>query len=207
MNYFGRVNYDFLQKYLFEFVWRYDGSYIFPDKGRFGFFPGISAGWRISEENFWKNNLAFINYFKIRGSWGRTGNDRITPYQYLSSYGFNATPFVFNGSLEVKALNELRIPNPEVTWEIANQSNIGFDGQALGGKLQYSAEYFYNLRTNILWYRNASVPVSTGLTLPRENIGEVINQGFEVQFGYAGKIENFTYEVSINYITRLLWRP
>ncbi len=198
LNYFGRVNYDFLQKYLFEFVWRYDGSYIFPEKGRFGFFPGISAGWKISEENFWKNNLAVFNYFKFRGSWGQTGNDRIDPYQYLSSYGFSAVPFVFNESLEVKALNELRIPNPEVTWEVANQSNIGFDGQLLDGKVQFSAEYFYNLRTNILWYRNASVPVSTGLTLPRENIGKVSNQGFEIQVGYNDKIGAISYEVSVN---------
>jgi len=198
LNYFGRVNYDYLQKYLLEFVWRYDGSYIFPKEGRFGFFPGISAGWVISEENFWKNNIDPVNYFKIRGSWGQTGNDRINEYQYLSSYGFGSTPFVFNQSLEVKVLNELRIANPNVTWEVANQSNIGFDGQLFDGKIDFSADYFYNLRTNILWYRNASVPVSTGLTLPRENIGEVINQGFEVQLGYNGKAGDFRYEVSGN---------
>jgi TonB-dependent starch-binding outer membrane protein SusC len=198
LNYFGRLNYDFLQKYLLEFVWRYDGSYIFPEKGRFGFFPGISAGWIVSEEEFWKNNVSFVNFLKFRGSWGQTGNDRIAEYQYLSSYGFGATPFVFNQNVESKVLNELRIPNTNVTWEVANQSNIGFDGQLFGGKLSFSAEYFYNLRTNILWYRNASIPVSTGLTLPRENIGEVVNKGFEVQVGYKGKLGDFTYEVSGN---------
>jgi TonB-linked SusC/RagA family outer membrane protein len=197
-NYFGRVNYDFLQKYLLEFVWRYDGSYIFPEQGRFGFFPGISAGWRISEEDFWKNNLSFINYFKLRGSWGQTGNDRIAEYQYLSSYSFGAKPYILNQNLEVKTLNELRIANPDITWEIANQSNIGFDSEMFGGKLQFTAEYFYNLRTNILAYRNASVPASAGLTLPRENIGEVVNQGFEIQLGFKDKISEFTYEVSGN---------
>lgn len=197
LNYFGRFNYDYLQKYLLEFVFRYDGSYIFPAKGRFGFFPGVSAGWKISEEDFWKNNISFINYFKFRGSWGQTGNDRITPYQYLSSYGFGSIPYVF-GTVEAKTLNELRIANPEVTWEVANQSNIGFDGQIFGGKLQFSADYFYNLRTNILWFRNASVPVMTGLTLPRENIGKVENQGFEVQVGYQNKIGSFKYAVSVN---------
>ena len=70
LNYFGRFNYNYLQKYLAEFVWRYDGSYIFPADRRFGFFPGVSLGWRISEENFWKENISFINNFKIRGSWG-----------------------------------------------------------------------------------------------------------------------------------------
>ncbi|MEO5995178.1 MAG: TonB-dependent receptor [Chitinophagaceae bacterium] len=198
LNYFGRLNYDYLQKYLLEFVWRYDGSYIFSEKKRFGFFPGISAGWKISEENFWKNNLSFINSFKFRGSWGQTGNDRIAAYQYLSSYGFGVTPYVLNGNLEVQPLNELRIANPNVTWEVANQSNIGFDGEMFEGKFQFSAEYFYNLRSNILSFRNASVPVSTGLTLPRENIGEVINQGYEIQVGYKSNIGKFKYEVSAN---------
>ena len=198
LNYFGRVNYDYLQKYLLEFVFRYDGSYIFPAKGRFGFFPGISAGWKVSEEDFWKNNISFINYFKLRGSWGQTGNDRIAEYQYLSSYGFGVTPYVLNGNVQVKPLTELRIANPNVTWEVANQSNIGFDGQLFDGKIQFSAEYFYNLRSNILWYRNASVPASTGLTLPRENIGKVVNQGYEIQLGYTNKLGDFSYEISGN---------
>ena len=88
MNYFGRVNYDYKSKYLAEFVWRYDGSYIFPANKRWGFFPGFSLGWQVSEENFWKNNMPFINYFKLRGSWGQTGNDRIANFQYLSTYRF-----------------------------------------------------------------------------------------------------------------------
>jgi len=198
LNYFGRANYDYLQKYLVEFVCRYDGSYIFPDKGRFGFFPGVSVGWKVSDENFWKNSLSFVDYFKFRASWGQTGNDRIDPYQYLSSYGYGPTPYVLNGNVQVKPLNELRIANPNVTWEVATQSNIGFDSQFLDGKLTFSAEYFHNLRTNILWYRNASVPASTGLTLPRENIGEVENKGYEIQLGYKGNINQFTYEISGN---------
>lgn len=198
LNYFGRVNYDYMQKYLLEFVWRYDGSYIFPKEGRYGFFPGVSAGWRISEEGFWKNNISFINYFKIRGSWGQTGNDRIAAYQYLSSYGFGSRPFIFNESLEVKTLNELRIANPNITWEVANQSNLGFDLQLFNGKIQFSAEYFHNLRTNILTYRNASVPVSTGLTLPRENIGKVANRGFEAELGYGTNFGNLRFDISVN---------
>ncbi len=163
LNYFGRVNYSYLQKYLAEFVWRYDGSYIFPAGKRFGFFPGISLGWRVSEEDFWKNNIALVNYFKIRGSWGQTGNDRIATYQYLASYGYNSSLsgiYTFNGSVENKILGELRIPNPDVTWEVANQSNIGFDAQLFKGRLTLSGDYFYNLRSNILSYRNASVPAS-----------------------------------------------
>ena len=196
LNYFGRVNYDYLSKYLIEFVWRYDGSYIFPKDKRFGFFPGVSLGWVASDENFWKNSLSPINHFKLRASWGQTGNDRIDEYQYLSSYGFGSLNYVFGD--EEKTLTELRIPNPDVTWEVANQFNVGVDVGFLNNKINISADYFYNLRSNILWQRNASVPESTGLTLPRENIGKVVNQGFDFLISYNGKIEDFTYKASLN---------
>ncbi len=201
LSYFGRVNYDFSSKYLFEFVWRYDGSYIFHKDSRFGFFPGVSLGWRISEEKFWQNTLSFINNFKIRGSWGQTGNDRINPYQYLSSFGFLSRAnevYTFNYNSEKKVLNELRIPNSGVTWEVANQANVGFDGQMLNGKLSFEFDYFNNIRDNILWARNASVPTSTGLTLPRENIGRVANRGFEVQLSYADRAGDFQYRTALN---------
>lgn len=198
LNYFGRVNYSIKEKYLAEFVWRYDGSFIFPEGKNFGFFPGVSLGYRISEEKFWKENVNFLQNFKIRGSWGQTGNDRIDPYQFLSSYGFDSRFYVFNENVENKLLGELRIPNPEVTWEIANQANIGFEGQALNGHLYFEADYFNNLRTNILWNRNASVPNSTGLTLPRENIGKVANRGFEFLTRYNNEIGKLTYNISVN---------
>lgn len=198
MNYFGRINYDLRQKYMFEFVWRYDGSYMFASGKQFGFFPGVSAGWRVSEESFWKNNITFINDFKVRGSWGQTGNDRISEYQYLSSYGFlSGKSYVFNG-VEYKLLNETKIPNPDVTWEVANQSNIGFDAFFFNSKLTFSAEYFYNRRTHILIQRNASVPTSTGFTLPPENIGKVDNRGFEGVIGYRGSIGDFRFDISVN---------
>src|SRR5690606_9246030 len=85
-----------------------------------------------------------------------------------------------------------------VTWEIANQTNIGIDGRMLGTKLSFSAGYFYNYRTNILWRRNSSFPSSTGLTLPRENIGEVLNQRFDFEIGYDDQISDFSYRVSLN---------
>lgn len=198
MNYFGRVNYDYGQKYMLEFVWRYDGSYMFAQGKQFGFFPGVSAGWRISEENFWKNNITFFDDFKIRGSWGQTGNDRIDEYQYLSSYGFiSGKTYVF-GTSEYKLLQETKIPNPNVTWEVANQSNIGFDSYFFGNKLSVSADYFYNKRTQILIKRNASVPSSSGLTLPPENIGKVDNRGFEAVIGYHNQAGKLRYDIAVN---------
>lgn len=199
LNYFGRANYNFKEKYLAEFVFRYDGSYIFKEGKRFGFFPGISLGWNIHKENFWNNNLSFINYLKLRGSWGQTGNDLIDPYQFLASYGWSSsTTYVFNNNVQKKILRELRIPNPNVTWEVANQSNVGIDGQIFDGHLSFSFEYFYNKRTNILHYRNASVPQTSGLSLPRENIGEVENKGYEFELGYNNSVKGFNYSISVN---------
>lgn len=198
MSYFGRVNYDLSRKYLLEFVWRYDGSYMFPESKRFGFFPGVSAGWRISEENFWKNNLAFFNDFKIRGSWGQTGNDRIDEYQYLTTYGFVSNKTYVYGSTDNKLLIETKIPNPNVTWEVANQANIGFDATLLNNKLTISADYFNYLRTHILIKRNASIPNSTGLTLPPENIGKVRNAGFEAMVTYRSQAGSLDYTISVN---------
>jgi len=197
LNYFGRINYNYMSKYMVEFLFRYDGSYIFPADRRFGFFPGISAGWQVGKEKFWKDHLSFINQFKVRASWGQTGNDRIAAYQYLSSMGFGNN-YVFNDNIQAKSLNELRIANPNITWEVANQSNIGFDGELLNGKMKFSGDYFYNLRSNILAFRNASVPTSTGLTLPMENIGKVVNRGYEFQVSYGNNIGDFSYEISVN---------
>jgi len=200
LNYFGRINYNFNEKYLFEFVWRYDGSYIFPKEGRFGFFPGVSLGWRASEESFWKEKIPFITNFKLRASWGQTGNDRIAEWQYLSSYAFNSSgrSYIFGTDQENKLLSEQRIPNRDITWEVANQSNIGFDAALVENRLTVDADFFYNKRSHILWQRNASVPSSTGLTLPRENIGKVTNKGFEFSVGYRDKIDQVGYRITFN---------
>ena len=198
LNYFGRFNYDYLGKYMLEFVFRYDGSFIFPAEGRYGFFPGVSVGYRISEEDFWQNSLSFIDYFKLRSSWGQTGNDRVEPYQYMTSFGFRSQTYIFGSTAENKNLRELRTPNPNVTWEIANQFNIGFDGMLMGDRITFSGDYFYNLRTNILWWRDASVPATSGISLPRENIGEVSNQGVEFSLGYRNHSREFRYDINIS---------
>lgn len=198
LNYFGRANYDFKEKYLAEFVWRVDGSYIFPEDKRFGFFPGASIGWRLTEEDFFKEaNIADI---KLRASYGLTGNDRIDEWQYLTSYAFagQSDNQVFNFTEEARSLYETRIPNPNVTWEVAKQGNIGVDASFFKNSLYLTADYFVYKRSNILWNRNASVPRSTGLTLPRENIGKVTNSGYDFELGYRQSGKNFSYNVSWN---------
>ena len=203
LNYFGRVAYNYKEKYLAEFLWRYDGSDIFPKETRYGFFPGILAGWVISEENFWKNSVPAVNFLKLRGSYGQLGSDQVflpntnipATYQYLSTYGFNS---YIVGNTEAKTLFETRLPNRSITWEVATNANIGLDGQLFNGKINFEFDVFRNKRTNILWFKNASVPQSTGLTLPAQNIGEVLNQGFEFNVGYRNQVGEFKYNVSVN---------
>ena len=212
LNYFGRVNYAYKNKYLAEFVWRYDGSYNFPADHRWGFFPGLSAGWVVSEENFFKNNIHFINRLKIRGSKGRTGNDRIQlgpngiplEFQYLSTFGYGNIlgspylPFVTNGTIENQTLYETRLPNPNITWEVADQANIGFEASLLNNKLIIEFDYFNYKRSSVLAIRNASVPASAGITLPPENFGKVKNAGYDFTVTYRNADKDFDYSVSVN---------
>jgi TonB-dependent starch-binding outer membrane protein SusC len=199
LNYFGRVNYTYKDKYLAEFVWRYQGSYIFEQGSRFGFFPGVSLGYVLSEEEFWKKNIPVVSFAKLRASVGQTGNDLISPYQYLASYTLGNLAYIDGqGGVRNQTLYEGVVPNTGVTWEKATQKDIGIDLQFFDGKLSFTADYFDNKRNDILWTRNASVPSTAGLTLPAENIGKFQNKGMDFSIGYNGKINDFRYGVNLN---------
>lgn len=201
LNYFGRVGYNFRSKYIAEFLWRYDGSYMFPESSRYGFFPGIMAGWMISEENFWKDGVPFVNYLKLRASYGQMGNDNIEydgalqEYQYFSTYGFGT--YIVGNEL-VKSLYESRVPNSFITWEVANNYNVGLDGQFMDNKFDFTVEWFKNRRESILWRRNASIPQTTGMTLPAENIGIVENGGWDFAVGYTDQFGDLSLNIGIN---------
>ena len=201
MNYFGRMAYNYKEKYLAEFVWRYDGSYMFAEGNRFGFFPGILLGDRISEEDFWKENLSFIDYFKIRASWGQMGNDQVYFDGSLREYQFSPTYYYEWGMVidnaDEKGLRISRFPNPNITWERANNFNIGIETRTFDNRLYLEADYFYNKRSNILWRRNASIPTTSGLTLPAENIGKVDNTGFDFKIEWSDNIgKDWHYSIS-----------
>ena len=201
LNYFGRVGYNYKEKYLAEFLWRKDGSYMFPEAHRFGFFPGVTAGWRISEESFFKENVNFINSLKLRGSWGQLGNDAVyfggslREYDYLPTYAYGSYTA---GNQVVQTLHENGVPNTNLTWEVANNYNLGLDATLLNNKLSVEFDVFQNHRSQILWRRNASIPQSTGLTLPAENIGKVDNKGWEFKVGYNNAIGDLRYNIGVN---------
>src|SRR5690606_13133001 len=171
LNYFGRINYAYSEKYLLELVWRYDASYIFPENSRWGFFPGVSAGWVLSEEDFMQG-AEFVDRLKIRGSWGQLGNDRMDPsnvfydeHQFSNNFGFGGG-YIFDYTSLATSITQASYPvaNPDITWEVANNANIGVEGALFDGKISFELDYFNNLRSKMLIYRNASIPRTAGFS-------------------------------------------
>jgi len=200
LGYYGRAQYNYKEKYLAEFVWRYDGSYMFPEVGRFGFFPGVLLGWNISNEDFFK--VKHINYLKLRASYGQMGNDQVTingqlqEFAYLSTYGFGRYPI---NNAVATSLIETLLANPDFTWEVANNYNIGLDASLFNNKVDVTLEYFMNKRKGLLLPNVGSTPGSTGINLPPVNNGRLDNKGFEFSVGYNGKIgRDWTFRAGIN---------
>ena len=189
LGYYGRAQYNYKEKYLAEFIWRYDGSYNFPEMSRFGFFPGLLLGWNISKEDFFK--VSFVNNLKLRASYGEMGNDNIVLngapvyYAYLPTYGFGAYPI---NSAVATTLYETRLANPDFTWERANNYNIGLDATLFNNKFDVTLEYFMNKRSGIFIQKAGSTPGSAGLTLPPVNAGKLDNSGFEFSLAYNARV-------------------
>jgi TonB-linked SusC/RagA family outer membrane protein len=205
LGYYGRVNYNYKEKYLAEFLWRYDGSSYFPEDHRFGFFPGLLVGWNISNEPFFAN-VGFVNYLKIRASHGQMGSDQIyypgttdvlVEYAFLSSYLSDSYPI---NSQVATTLYEGLVANQNFTWEVSNNSNIGLEGTIFGNKIDFTLEYFYNKRKQMLIFKQGSTPASTGIIarLPPTNGGIMVNKGFEFTLGYNGEVGGLTYRFGVN---------
>jgi len=199
LNYFGRVMYNYKETYLLQFSLRRDGSLRFSkESGRWGTFPSILAGWRISNEEFWENNIPFINYFKLKASYGQMGNDRVAAFQYLTSYEFGTGMVSGASPVYYAGLQQSGNPNPSITWERAKIFNIGFESKFMDNKITLNFDYFYQRRSDILVQRQASVPDFTGIGLPDENFGIVDNKGFEMEGGYTDRIGDFTLNFNGN---------
>lgn len=175
-SFFGRLNYSYQDKYLFEANGRYDGSSRFSGDNIYSFFPSFSAGWRISEEKFMKNT--FFDELKLRASWGRTGNQSVGLYSYYqslssSSYGFNGTTVV--------GYTPTQLANKDITWETTQQVDLGFDATLFKG---FSVTFdYYNKRTSGILL-SLPIPATIGLTAPPQNAGVVENKGVELQLSY-----------------------
>jgi TonB-linked SusC/RagA family outer membrane protein len=191
-SYIGRLNYDYASKYLLSASFRYDGSMIFGPGQRWGFFPAVSAGWRLSEEAFF--DVAWIDNLKLRGSVGLLGNDAISPWYWQERYVPSSGFYFGEKPSSVKGITYGGIVNPYVTWEKSLNYNVGVD-VLFAKRLNLSAEYWMKKQTDILGPRNATVPTTFGGSLPYENYGEVHARGFELELTYnntiAGQVNYF----------------
>lgn len=204
MSYVSRVDYSYKNKYLLEASFRIDGSVAFPTSNKYGFFPAASAGWKISEEDFFRNNsgLDFFDHLKVRASYGKVGNDRnvysgrVPTFQYQQVYNLSST--IISGGDAIQSIRPGVLPNPNVSWESAAITNIGFDGSMWGRKLQFEIDFFHKLTTNILLSRIRSIPGTIGATLPAENYAKVANKGVEVSLSHQKSLGNLNYFVRGN---------
>lgn len=192
-SYFGRLNYDYAGKYLFEANVRMDGSSRFAKGNKWGTFPSFSAAWRISEENF-MDNLNFISNLKVRGSWGRMGNERIGLFRYLSQYGTSSG--VYGGGLS-SMVYQSDIANSNITWETVESSNIGLDISVLSDKLYGSFDFYVKNTKDILM--TLPIPIYTGLNPSEINAGVVKNSGFESIIGYRNRFGEFNFDSNVSF--------
>ena len=191
---FGRTGYSYRNKYYGEFSFRYDGSSKFAEDYRWGFFPSLSAGWRLTEENFMSSYKEKFGDLKIRGSYGVLGNQNVDDYSYFTTYTVYTNTYGFNnGAVSGTGFS---FGNKELQWEKSANLNVGVDATFLNNKLFISADYFNKVTSQILL--TPVVPTVFGGAVAKENAGEMKNQGWEVTIGYRAKTGSFKHNVNLN---------
>ncbi|WP_192579145.1 TonB-dependent receptor [Dyadobacter aurulentus] len=184
-----RVTYDYADKYLLEASGRYDGSYFFSPEKRFGFFPAFSAGWRLSEEQFLKGKVRWLDNLKVRASYGEVGALAGSPFQYLSTYNVVGPAYVIGGNA-VQSVRERNQANPNITWERARKTDIGLEGTLWRGLLNFEVDYFYEKRSNMLVNPDVVLPLEYGIGLSQVNDGIMDNRGFDLSIGSNYRVSN-----------------
>lgn len=196
ISYVGRLNYAYKSKYLLETILRADASAKFPAVSRWGYFPSVSLGWRVSEESFMKG-LSFIDNLKLRASYGAAGNDGIGNFQYLSGYQLSSLPYIIAEGPQ-QGLVSKGLPNPYMTWEEIRTYNAGLDFSFLNRKIYGEIDVFRRNRSGILANRATTLPTSFGSALPPENLNSLNDRGFEVNIGTTGHRGELYYNISGN---------
>ncbi len=201
---FGRLTYKFMDRYIVTGTVRRDGSSRFGPGNQWGVFPSVSAAWNIKNESFLVNSTA-ISDLKIRGSWGKSGNQNIGLFQYLGTYGsgpsandnrgyvFGSTKTYYPGLV----LNGL--PNVDLTWEKTTQTDIGIDAAFVNSKITLTADYYKRKSSDFLL--NVNIPSQTGFSTATRNVGSIVNDGFELALGYRESEKEFKWSLGANVTT------
>lgn len=196
-SYFGRVNYNYNNRYLAEFTVRYDGSSRFPDASKYATFPAGAIGWRISEESFLKDKIKWLSDLKIKASYGTLGNQNIGNYAYQNVFS-SGSNYPFGGVLSTGVANTTLV-DPTIKWESTRTKDIGIEGSLFGGKLGFSAAYFDRYTYDILVSPASSVSTVLGFSVGVQNSGRLSNRGWEFTLDYKNNIGSFNYGINGNF--------
>ena len=198
---FGRLTYNYDERYLFEATMRYDGSSRFPTDSKYGFFPSAALGWRVSEEKFWKDSSVakWFTNLKIKASTGVLGNNNIGNYPYQSVYTLGSDQNYVFGGVYTTGASITTYVDPNLKWEKTRTSDIGIETGFFQNRLTFNATYYYRKTTDVLYKPSASYSSIFGLNLSQVNTGAVENKGWEFEIGYRDKVGSFNYWVNGNF--------
>lgn len=200
MSYFGRLNYNYNETYLLNITYRADGSSRFARGNRFGFFPSVSAGWVLTNEQFMEPFRNTMDFFKLRASWGQVGNQEIGFFQFMAPITIANTNYFFGPGEGTTGLVPgafpNRLSNPNLQWETSEQTNIGFDSRFFQGRLAVNFDWYDKVTRN--WLIEAPILATAGAAPPFINGGDVRNTGVELNLQYSDEIGEFNYNVGIN---------
>ena len=204
LGWLGRFNYNYANKYLIDFSARYDGSWKFPPNHRWGFFPSASLGWRISEENFWKESkiASIFSDLKIRGSYGLVGDDNVDGYSafdYMTGYDYKQGGGVIDGSYII-GTTPRNLPVTTLSWAKAKILDIGLDVAFLNNRLSGSVDFFRRIKTGIPASRDdVLLPEEVGFERPKENLNSNVHTGYDLLARWSDKVNDFHYSISANF--------
>lgn len=210
-SYFGRVDYNYAEKYMLQATVRRDGSTSFGPNNKWGVFPSFSLGWNVTNEAFMEHRPEWFDYMKLRFSWGKNGNDRIGNFLYTSLMD-GGQNYYFGGGYHVNEANPAQvgeitgsmqygsspsyIPNPNVKWEESVQTDVGVEARFFTNRLTFGFDYFVKETRDMLMYQ--PIPSYVGLGAPIANVGDMENRGFEFELGWKHKVGDFNYHLSAN---------
>lgn len=195
----GRFTYNFRSKYMLEYAFRYDGSYRYHPDRRWGFFPVISAGWRLSQEKFMRG-IDFLSNLKIRGSYGKVGQDAGNPFQYIQGFTTSGGGgYEFNNGVWLTGAASPAIVNENLTWFTSTIADLGVEIGLFNHRLNIEADVYRRDREGLLAKRLVSLPNTFGGTLPEENLNSDRVKGIEFGISYKDRIGDFTYGISGNF--------
>ena len=210
-SWFGRVTWDWNETYMATATLRYDGSSIFTDGKRWGWFPSVSAGWVVSNESFMESTKSWMDFFKIRASWGQNGNKDISKYQYLATIALSGdagdSGYKFGSDMATSVAGTPHtgayaniVPNPDLTWETSEQLDLGFDARFLNSRLGLTFDWYK--KTTKDWLIGGNMLAVDGTNPAAINGGDVQNKGIEIALTWNDRVgKDFSYNVGVNFAT------